>query len=374
MPDVRKRRRLRHRSAIRRHGSCFLPDDLLVNGPPSGLSPRRAGRGAEPLEREPLPIPLSRVWIVPLATVARASRCAHRRHPERRERPWPCWGNRSVPTAASAAGSGSRGPAADVTRVRGVESAAANRGGLCAKGAQLGPTITHRRPPSPSRRSASTATTTSAPSAWDTALRLPARVLHQHPAHATAPRRSPSTAAASSTPRAVYLAGKLFKGCLGCNNTDSNSRLCMAAAVAGYRTSLGSDGPPELLRRHRSRRCGPHHRQQHGRGASGHLRPPPRHQARPTRDRRSSSSIRGARRPRPSPTCTSPSRPAATSPCSTPSAGCCLSATPSTVGFVARATRAASPSIADFLCGAGHGRVVPVSRRRAKSDRSHGRG
>src|SRR5262249_24629205 len=27
-------------------------------------------------------------------------------------------------------------------------------------------------------------------------------------------------------------------------NTDSNSRLCMAAAVAGYRTSLGSDGPP----------------------------------------------------------------------------------------------------------------------------------
>src|SRR5205085_9924081 len=38
--------------------------------------------------------------------------------------------------------------------------------------------------------------------------------------------------------------GKLFKGYLGCNNTDSNSRLCMAAAVAGYRTSLGSDGPP----------------------------------------------------------------------------------------------------------------------------------
>ncbi len=42
----------------------------------------------------------------------------------------------------------------------------------------------------------------------------------------------------------VYLVSKLFKGYLGCNNTDSNSRLCMAAAVAGYRTSLGSDGPP----------------------------------------------------------------------------------------------------------------------------------
>src|SRR5207253_4439238 len=41
-----------------------------------------------------------------------------------------------------------------------------------------------------------------------------------------------------------YLACKLFKGRLGTNNTDSNSRLCMAASVAGYRTSLGSDGPP----------------------------------------------------------------------------------------------------------------------------------
>jgi ferredoxin-nitrate reductase len=42
----------------------------------------------------------------------------------------------------------------------------------------------------------------------------------------------------------TYLVTKLFKGHLGCNNTDSNSRLCMTAASAGYRTSLGSDGPP----------------------------------------------------------------------------------------------------------------------------------
>jgi ferredoxin-nitrate reductase len=42
----------------------------------------------------------------------------------------------------------------------------------------------------------------------------------------------------------VYAAVKLFKGTLGCNHTDSNSRLCMAAAVAGYKTSLGADGPP----------------------------------------------------------------------------------------------------------------------------------
>lgn len=43
---------------------------------------------------------------------------------------------------------------------------------------------------------------------------------------------------------ATYLAAKLFKGSLGTNNTDSNSRLCMASAVAGYVSSLGSDGPP----------------------------------------------------------------------------------------------------------------------------------
>jgi ferredoxin-nitrate reductase len=42
----------------------------------------------------------------------------------------------------------------------------------------------------------------------------------------------------------VYMAGKLFKGSIGTNNTDSNSRLCMAAAVTGYRSSLGADGPP----------------------------------------------------------------------------------------------------------------------------------
>jgi len=41
-----------------------------------------------------------------------------------------------------------------------------------------------------------------------------------------------------------YVAQKLLKGCLGTNNFDSNSRLCMSSAVAGYVQSLGSDGPP----------------------------------------------------------------------------------------------------------------------------------
>jgi ferredoxin-nitrate reductase len=41
-----------------------------------------------------------------------------------------------------------------------------------------------------------------------------------------------------------YVAQKLIKGCLGTNNFDTNSRLCMSTAVAGYSLSLGSDGPP----------------------------------------------------------------------------------------------------------------------------------
>lgn len=41
-----------------------------------------------------------------------------------------------------------------------------------------------------------------------------------------------------------YVAQKLMKGCLGTNNFDANSRLCMSSAVAGYVQSLGADGPP----------------------------------------------------------------------------------------------------------------------------------
>jgi ferredoxin-nitrate reductase len=46
------------------------------------------------------------------------------------------------------------------------------------------------------------------------------------------------------TTEEYYVANKLAKGFLGTNNFDTNSRLCMASAVAGYKTSLGSDGPP----------------------------------------------------------------------------------------------------------------------------------
>ncbi|PSN17228.1 nitrate reductase catalytic subunit, partial [filamentous cyanobacterium CCP5] len=41
-----------------------------------------------------------------------------------------------------------------------------------------------------------------------------------------------------------YTAQKLMKGCLGTNNFDANSRLCMSSAVSGYIQSFGADGPP----------------------------------------------------------------------------------------------------------------------------------
>ncbi|WP_432487361.1 molybdopterin-dependent oxidoreductase [Kineococcus sp. SYSU DK018] len=43
---------------------------------------------------------------------------------------------------------------------------------------------------------------------------------------------------------AQYLATKLAKGYLRTRHLESNSRLCMASAGAGYKSSLGSDGPP----------------------------------------------------------------------------------------------------------------------------------
>ncbi|GHH31344.1 bifunctional reductase [Streptomyces lanatus] len=43
---------------------------------------------------------------------------------------------------------------------------------------------------------------------------------------------------------AQYLTNKLAKGFVRTNQIESNSRLCMASAGAGYKLSLGADGPP----------------------------------------------------------------------------------------------------------------------------------
>jgi len=41
-----------------------------------------------------------------------------------------------------------------------------------------------------------------------------------------------------------YVFNKLVKGLLGSNHIDTNSRLCMSSAVAGYKLTLGADAPP----------------------------------------------------------------------------------------------------------------------------------
>lgn len=41
-----------------------------------------------------------------------------------------------------------------------------------------------------------------------------------------------------------YVLNKLVKGLIGTNNLDTNSRLCMSSAVAGYKATLGADAPP----------------------------------------------------------------------------------------------------------------------------------
>ena len=130
----------------------------------------------------------------------------------------------------------------ELIRVKGVADAPANLGGICAKGATLGQVIqtpdrlvvpqlrTHREK---ERR----------PVGWAEALTWVSdrfhEIIRKHGPHAVAFYGS-----GQLDSEAGYLAVKLFKGSIGTNNTDSNSRLCMAAAVAGYRTSLGADGPP----------------------------------------------------------------------------------------------------------------------------------
>jgi ferredoxin-nitrate reductase len=134
------------------------------------------------------------------------------------------------------------GTSSQVSRIRGVEAAAANLGRICAKGAQLGPTIhTADRLAQPQYRLSRHDSFRSAD--WDTALAYVAEIF-TNIVHTHGPEAVAFYGSGQLDTETVYVINKLFKGCLGCNNTDSNSRLCMAAAVAGYRTSLGSDGPP----------------------------------------------------------------------------------------------------------------------------------
>jgi ferredoxin-nitrate reductase len=123
-----------------------------------------------------------------------------------------------------------------------VETATANLGGICAKGAQLGPTVdTPDRLSRPQIRLSRH--DSFQPADWNTALAYIAECF-TNILRTSGPDAVAFYGSGQLDTETAYLATKLFKGCIGSNNTDSNSRLCMAAAVAGYRTSLGSDGPP----------------------------------------------------------------------------------------------------------------------------------
>ena len=78
---------------------------------------------------------------------------------------------------------------------------------------------------------------------WDAAIKFLARQFHEiideHGPDAVAFYGS-----GQLTTEEYYVGNKLAKGFLGTNNFDTNSRLCMASAAAGYKASLGSDGPP----------------------------------------------------------------------------------------------------------------------------------
>jgi ferredoxin-nitrate reductase len=137
---------------------------------------------------------------------------------------------------------GEAGPHSASLKIRGVADAPANLGRICAKGALLGDTIaTPDRLTQPMLRGSRNEPFR--PVAWDAAIQRVATRFKQIIA-----RHGPDSVAFYGSGQldteAAYLACKLFKGHLHTNNTDSNSRLCMASAVAGYRTSLGSDGPP----------------------------------------------------------------------------------------------------------------------------------
>jgi len=126
-------------------------------------------------------------------------------------------------------------------RVKGVEDAAANRGRLCHKGATLWHVIdTPDRLRFPLQRTLGGGFRRIS---WAKAIKLIAgRLRGLHAAHG--PDSVAFFGSGQLDTESAYLACKLFKGVLGTNNTDSNSRLCMASAAYGYSSSLGSDGPP----------------------------------------------------------------------------------------------------------------------------------
>ena len=133
-----------------------------------------------------------------------------------------------------------------ITGVRGDPDHPANFGRLCSKGSTLHltacSTVTlQTRLLQPLRRAERSGK--AMPVSWDAALDEVATKL----AYITSTRGPDAIGLYISgqlLTEDYYAFNKLAKGLLGTNNVDTNSRLCMSSAVAGYKTTLGADAPP----------------------------------------------------------------------------------------------------------------------------------
>ncbi|MDB5895696.1 MAG: nitrate reductase, partial [Rhodoferax sp.] len=144
-----------------------------------------------------------------------------------------------------------------ITGVRGDPDHPANFGRLCTKGSTLHLTATaavtrQTRLLHPMRR----AERGQAPQrvGWDDALDGVAdqfaRIIRDHGPDAVAFYISGQLLTED-----YYVFNKLAKGLIGTNNVDTNSRLCMSSAVAGYKLTLGADAPPACYEDLNHARC-----------------------------------------------------------------------------------------------------------------------
>src|SRR5262245_32171112 len=129
-----------------------------------------------------------------------------------------------------------------VTEVQGDPTHSVNRGKLCAKGALLAPVlVTEDRLPYPLVRDRASGETRRVD--WDGAVeRLAGAIRDAVAAHG--PDSVMFYGSGQLLTEDYYLFGKLAKGFIGTNNQDTNSRLCMASAVAAYTLAFGKDAPP----------------------------------------------------------------------------------------------------------------------------------
>jgi nitrate reductase NapA len=114
-----------------------------------------------------------------------------------------------------------------------------NKGMLCLKGALL-PSVVNapERLTQPFIRKNGTLT----PASWEEALDLTAAKFKDAMAQA-GPSAIGYYGSGQNLTEESYLANKIFKAGLKCNNVDGNPRLCMASAVGGYTTTFGKDEP-----------------------------------------------------------------------------------------------------------------------------------